>query len=413
MITMLKGIPLDEVTQIRTTANAIGPIAVALFIVAAESHGYPPEQLQRPAPERRAEGVPRARDLRLPAAPAAVRFAVDVVEYCARNLPTWEPIEFCGYHIRDSGSTAVQEVAIALANGIEYLDAALARGLDIDAFAPSIYLFFSAHLDVFEEVAKFRAARRLWSKLLERRFGATKPESLRANIFCYTLGSPQTATEPLNNIVRIAYQTMAAVLGGVQTLATSSFDEALGLPSEDAVRIALRTQQILAYETGVARSADPLGGSYLVERLTDEFEAAVWDYMGKIEAEGGALAALESGWLHAELDAQAYRHQVAVDRGERVVVGVNRFEVDTPRYETHAPMANATTELEQIERLQQVKAQRDDDEVRRSLDQLEKAAIAQDNTIPALLDAVRCYATVGEICSVLARHWGRFDEHHR
>ncbi|HEV3329122.1 MAG TPA: methylmalonyl-CoA mutase family protein [Acidimicrobiales bacterium] len=412
MTTMLEGIPLDEVTQIRTTANAIGPIAVALFIVAAESLGYPPDSfrvlLQNDVlKEYLARGT-----YVFPPRPA-LRFAVDVVEYCATNLPTWEPIEFCGYHIRDSGSTAVQEVAIALANGIEYIEAALGRGLDIDDFAPSIYLFFSAHLDLFEEVAKFRAARRLWCKLLEQRFGATKPESLRANIFCYTLGSPQTAQEPLNNIVRIAYQTMAAVLGGVQTLATSSFDEALGLPSEDAVRIALRTQQILAYETGVARSADPLGGSYLVERLTDEFEAAVWDYMGKIEAEGGALGALESGWLHSELDAQAYRHQVAVDRGERVVVGVNRFQVDTPRYETHASKATATTEREQIHRLAAVKAARNGDEVHRALATLEKAAVAGDNTIPALLDAVRAYATIGEICDVLARHWGRFNEHHR
>ena len=285
---MLAGIPLDEVAQIRTTANAIGPIAVALFIAAAESLGFSPNSfrvlLQNDVlKEYLARGT-----YVFPPRPA-LKFAVDVVEYCSINLPEWKPIEFCGYHIRDSGSTAVQEVAIALANGIEYINASLERGLDIDAFAPSIYLFLSAHLDVFEEVAKFRAARRMWYKLLKTRFNAKNPDSLSANIFCYTLGSPQTAQEPLNNIVRIAYQTMAAVLGGVQTLATSSYDEALGLPSVDAVRIALRTQQILAFETGVARTADPLGGSYFVESLTDEFEEAAWAYMSRIEAEDGAL----------------------------------------------------------------------------------------------------------------------------
>jgi methylmalonyl-CoA mutase N-terminal domain/subunit len=412
METMLEGISLDEVAQIRTTANAIGPIAVALFIAAAESHGFSPASfrvlLQNDVlKEYLARGT-----YVFPPRPA-LRFAVDVVEYCSINLPTWEPIEFCGYHIRDSGSTAVQEVAIALANGIEYMNASLERGLDIDEFAPSIYLFFSAHLDVFEEVAKFRAARRMWFKLLKQRFGATKPESLSANIFCYTLGSPQTAQEPLNNIIRIAYQTMAAVLGGVQTLATSSYDEAFGLPSAEAVRIALRTQQILAYETGVARTADPLGGSYFVESLTDEFEDAAWAYLARIEEQGGALSALESGWLHAELEAQAYRHQLAVDSGDRVVVGVNKFKVDAPSYQGTPPTANSRTETEQIQRLADVKRTRDADQVRSTLEYLEKVADSGENTIPALLDAVRAYATVGEMCEVLSRRWGRFDDHNR
>jgi methylmalonyl-CoA mutase N-terminal domain/subunit len=335
-----------------------------------------------------------------------------VVEYCSINLPQWKPIELCGYHVRDSGSTAVQELAIALANGIEYINASLERGLDIDSFAPSIYLFLSAHLDVFEEVAKFRAARRIWYKLLKGRFHAKSPDSLSANIFCYTLGSPQTAQEPLNNVVRIAYQTMAAVLGGVQTLATTSYDEALGLPSVDAVRIALRTQQILAFETGVARTADPLGGSYFVENLTDEFEEATWAYLARIEAEGGALCALESGWLHAELEAEAYRHQLAVDSGDRVVVGVNRFAVDTPAFETHLPTANLQTETEQVQRLHEVKRARSSERVHSALEQLDKVADSGGNTIPALLDAIRAYATIGEICDVLARRWGRFNDHY-
>ena len=255
---MLAGIPLDEVAQIRTTANAIGPIAVALFIAAAESLGFSPNSfrvlLQNDVlKEYLARGT-----YVFPPRPA-LKFAVDVVEYCSINLPEWKPIEFCGYHIRDSGATAVQEVAIALANGIEYINASLERGLDIDAFAPSIYLFLSAHLDVFEEVAKFRAARRMWYKLLKTRFNAKNPDSLSANIFCYTLGSPQTAQEPLNNIVRIAYQTMAAVLGGVQTLATSSYDEALGLPSVDAVRIALRTPADTGFRDRCGPDGRPVG----------------------------------------------------------------------------------------------------------------------------------------------------------
>ena len=412
METMLEGISLDQVAQIRTTANAIGPIAVALFIAAAESLGYPPDSFRLLLQNDVLKEYLARGTYVFPPRPA-LQFAVDVIEYCATNLPTWEPIEFCGYHIRDSGSTAVQEVAIALANGIEYLNASLERGLDIDSFAPSIYLFLSAHLDVFEEVAKFRAARRMWYKLLKLRYGARRPESLSANIFCYTLGSPQTAQEPLNNIVRISYQTMAAVLGGVQTLATSSYDEALGLPSSEAVRIALRTQQILAFETGVARTADPLGGSYFVESLTDQFEAAAWAYLARIKEEGGALEALESGWLHGELDAQAYRHQRAIDAGEYVVVGVNKFQVDTTAPGTHAPTANATTEHEQIARLDAVKRARNAEQVRLTLKSLDEVAAAGDNTIPALLEAVRAYATVGEICDVLAARWGRVRDNNR
>jgi methylmalonyl-CoA mutase N-terminal domain/subunit len=412
METLLEGISLDEVAQIRTTANAIGPIAVALFIAAAESHGYSPSTfrvlLQNDVlKEYLARGT-----YVFPPRPA-LQFSVDVVEYCSKNLPRWEPIEFCGYHIRDSGSTAVQEVAIALANGIEYINAALERGLDIDSFAPSVFLFLSAHLDLFEEVAKFRAARRMWHQLLKERFGAKKPESLSVNIFCYTLGSPQTAKEPLNNIVRISYQTMAAVLGGVQTLATSSFDEALGLPSDEAVRVSLRTQQILAYETGVARTVDPLGGSYFVESLTDEFEAAAWAYLRRIEEQGGALRALDSGWLHAELDEEAYRYQRAVDAGDRVVVGVNRFEVDAPSHGTRTPTANAQTEKDQIQRLTDIKRARNSEKVATALKELDKVADSGDNTIPALLEAVRAYATIGEICDVLAKIWGRYNDHHR
>jgi methylmalonyl-CoA mutase N-terminal domain/subunit len=412
MEALLEGIPLDQVAQIRTTANAIGPIAVALFVAAAESHGFAPKDfrvlLQNDVLK---EYVARGTFI-FPPRPA-LQFSVDVVEYCSQHLPHWEPIEFCGYHVRDSGSTAVQELAIALANGIEYIDATLERGLDIDEFAPSVFLFLSAHLDVFEEVAKFRAARRMWHTLMSGRYGAKKPESTRLNIFCYTLGSPQTAQEPHNNVVRIAYQAMAAVLGGVQTLATSSFDEALGLPSEEAVKISLRTQQILAYESGVARTADPLGGSYFIEDLTDRFERATWEYLDLIAAQGGALAALEAGWLHAEIEESAYRFQRAVDTNERVVVGVNRFVTDTPAVVVGSPTTTAEAENDQLARLAEVKQRRNDDEVHRALARLQQAAEGKQNTIPSLLEAVRAYATVGEICDVLANVWGRYRDHTR
>ena len=412
METMLEGISLDTVAQIRTTANAIGPIAIALFIAAAETHDYSPNSfrvlLQNDVLK---EYLARGTYI-FPPRPA-LQFSVDVVEYCSKNLPTWEPIEFCGYHIRDSGSTAIQEVAIALANGIEYINASLERGLDIDDFAPSVFLFLSAHQDVFEEVAKFRAARRMWHKLLKERFGAKKEESLSVNIFCYTLGSPQTAKEPYNNIVRIAYQTMAAVLGGVQTLATSSFDEALGIPSDEAVRISLRTQQILAYETGVARTTDPLGGSYFVESLTDEFESAAWEYLALIEAQGGALSALESGWLHAEVEEEAYRHHREVETGDRVVVGVNKFQVDAPSHHTRPSTASLQTETEQIQRLTEIKRTRNTERVSAALAHLDDVSREGSNTIPAIIETVRAYATVGEICDVLAKNWGRFNEHHR
>jgi methylmalonyl-CoA mutase N-terminal domain/subunit len=403
---LLDGIALDQVAQIRTTANAIGPLAVALFIAAAESRGFSPQDFRVMLQNDVLKEYLARGTFVLPPRPA-LQLSVDVIEYCATHLPHWEPIEFCGYHIRDAGSTAVQELAIALANGIEYIEASLQRGLNIDAFAPKLVLFLSAHLDVFEEVAKFRAARRVWYRLLRDRFGALLPASTALNIFCYTLGSLQTAQEPLNNIVRISYQSLAAVLGGVQTLATSSYDEALGLPSEGAARVALRTQQILAYETGVARSADPLGGSYLVESLTDRFEQAVRKYMARIEENGGALRALESGWLHSEIEEEAYRLARTVSAGEQVVVGVNRFADDVPATTVRGSNVDAAAaEEDQLVRLSEVKRRRDGSVVSACLDTLRKAAEAGENSIPPLIDAVRAYATIGEMCDVLRSVWG-------
>ena len=403
---LLEGIPLDQVRQIRSTANAIGPIAVALFIAGAESHGYSGSDfkvmLQNDVLK---EYVARGTYIFPPR--KALGFSVDVIEYCSQHLPHWEPIEFCGYHIRDSGSTAVQELAIALANGKEYIAASLARGLSIDDFARSIFLFLAASVDIFEEVAKYRAARRIWSDLMRESYGATREESCALNLFVYTLGSALTAQEPLNNVVRVAYEALAAVLGGVQTLATSSYDEALGLPSDEAVRVALRTQQILAYETGVARTADPLGGSYFVENLTDRVEQAVYEYMDRIETAGGALACIESGWLRAELDAEAYKHQQQIESGERALVGVNRFASEERSGIRAAPPVPPEEEQRQIVRVQRLREERDSARAERALSGLQTMAEKGENTVPGVLEAVRAYATVGEICEVLCKLWGR------
>jgi methylmalonyl-CoA mutase N-terminal domain/subunit len=407
MVELLDGIDLSSVSQIRTTANAIGPLAVALFVAAAEINGYRPDEFRvlfqnDVLKEYLARGTyvfpPRA----------GLEFSVDVIEYCARHLPHWESIEFCGYHIRDSGSSAVQELAIALSNGREYMDAALRRGLKIDEFAGSIYLFLSAHIDLLEEVAKFRAARRLWAHLLRDKYGSGDDRVCAAKIFVYTLGSVQTAAEPLNNVVRIAYQALAAALGGVQTLATSSWDEALRLPSEDAARLGLRTQQILAYETGLRAVSDPLGGSYAIERLTDDLEAATLVEMGRIAEQGGAIAALESGWLRREIDEQAYQTQLKIERGELPVVGVNTFaqEQTTTGFSGDGEVED-DFEAEQRDRLAAVRGRRDRARVLARLDEVTSAARSRSNTVPSILTAVHAHATVGEICDALASVWGR------
>lgn len=406
---LLDGIPLERVRQIRTSANAIGPIMLSLFLAVAEKKGVEPGRfrvmLQNDSLK---EYFARGTYIFPPA--KALKFSADVIEYCARHLPNWEPIEFCGYHIRDSGGDAVQEVAFALANGLAYLDEVLRRGLSIDQVAPSVVAFLSAHIDIFEEVAKFRAARRCWARLMRERYGSTNPNSMRLKIFCYTLGSDLTAQQPLNNIVRVAYQALAAALGGVQTLATSSYDEALGLPSEEAVTVALRTQQILAYETGVARTVDPLGGSYYVETLTHELEQRIMAEIDRVEKLGGAVAAIELGYYQRAVSEGAYRIQRAIESGERVLVGVNRFTEQRDAESFRPFRVNPDSEREQIARLQRHRAERDPARVRRALDRVQQDAQHDRNLVPAILEAVRCYATIGEICGALRAVWGDFRQ---
>ena len=408
MKTVLDGIPLDEIRQIRTTANSIAPIVAGMFIVAAEELGFSPNQFRVMFQnDVLKEYVARGTQIFPPS--AGVRFSVDLVEYCARHLPGWEPIEFCGYHYRDSGATAVQEVGLALGNALTYLGEATARGLDIDELGHSFYMFLSGGLEVFEEAAKFRAARRLWARLITERFAPTGVEPTRLNIFCYTLGSPQTAQEPLNNIVRIAYQTLAAILGGAQTLATTAYDEAFQLPSDESVRVALRTQQILAYETDVARTADPLGGSYLVESLTCDLEEQITEFLEKIEAQGGSLAALESGWIASELDESAYEHQMRIERGEQVVVGVNAFQSDDNGAELrHRHTVDPTVRAQQIARLDEIRSRRDADRVRATLARVRADAAGGDNIVDPIADALRARVSIGEITSELKTVWGSF-----
>ncbi len=413
METLLESIPLDQIAQIRTTANAIGPIAVAFFVVAAEQLGYQASSfrvlLQNDVLK---EYIARGTYI-FPPEPVA-RFAVDTVEYCARNLPHWQPIQFCGYHIRDAGATAVQEVAVALANGIEYLGRCAARGLAIDDVAPHVVMFLSAGQDLFEEVAKFRAARRIWARLTRDRFGAKLEASWQLKFFAYTLGSPQTAREPQNNIVRIAYQVLAAVLGGVQTLATTSYDEALGLPTATAVALSLRTQQIAAFETGIRGVVDPLGGSYYVESLTAELETAITAYMGAIESRGGALAVLESGWLKAELESASYELAMSIEQGVQPVIGVNRFASagEAPAGDGYRPLAtDEQSETEQVKRLAEVRAARDGSAVQRALRGVSEAARTGTNTIPSLLEATRACATIGEMTAALGSVWGMHDDY--
>lgn len=405
MLVVLDGIPLDTIRQIRTTANSIGPIVAGMFIVAAEELGFGPEQFRVMFQnDVLKEYVARGTQIFPPA--AGLRFSVDLVEYCAREIPNWEPIEFCGYHYRDAGADAIQEVALATANGIAYLDEAIRRGLTIDQIGSHFFMFLSANLNIFEEAAKFRAARRLWARLIRDRYAPEGEAPTRLNIFCYTLGSPQTAQEPLNNIVRIAYQSLAAVLGGTQTLATSAFDEAIQLPSDESVRVALRTQQILAYETDAARTADPLGGSYLVESLTTDLEQAIGDYLAKIEEQGGSLAALESGWIHREIEESAYEIHKEIESGERVVVGVNSFVREDEEVELRQRHRIAAgVEGDQLALLEKVRAKRDDGAVARALAELRDAAAGSDNTVAPLVAALRARASIGEVCHVLHDAW--------
>lgn len=407
MLTLLDGLPIENIRQMRSSANAIGPIFAAFVLVALEEMGVDPRSFRLflqndPLKEFSARGTwifpPEA----------SVRFAVDVIEYFADQHPNWEPIQFCGYHIRDAGGTVIQEVAVSAANGIAYLDEAVRRGVDIAKVAPSLFLFLSSGVDVFEEAAKFRAARRLWAKLLTERY-RVPPERAGLRIFAYTLGGALTAQEPENNIVRIAYEALAAVLGGVQTLATSSWDEAHSLPSAQAAHLALRTQQILGYEAGVAKVVDPLGGSFYIEDLTARLEAKIVDYVARIVERGGAIECISSRFIGEELAEAAYAYQKEILSGARPLVGVNFKPHPVSEPAGAAFTLPPAISGEAIEALNAIRAKRDAGRVRAALADVERAARERRNTIPALIEATRARASLGEMTEVLARVFGRYS----
>jgi methylmalonyl-CoA mutase, N-terminal domain len=397
---LFDGIPLEQVRQIRTTANAIGPTWLALVVALAERRGFDPGAVKILIQnDVLKEYVARGTYIYPPA--PAVELVADTIEYCARHLPAWTPLTMSGYHIRESGANAVQEIAFTFANGMAYIDAALARGLEIDDFAASLFTFLSAGTDLLEEVAKFRAARRVWSEVVGDRYGARSPESQALRIFAFSAGSSLTAQQPLNNVVRVTVAALAAVLGSAQTLHTASFDEALSTPTAEAARLALRTQQVLMAESGLTGTADPLGGSWAVESLTAELATSITATIDDIQERGGALRCIEDGWYAAELEESAYMDLLAVERGERAVVGVNAFRQDDGELAPEIFRPDPAWETQQVERLQRLRRERDGAAVRAALDRLAAAAREGANTVEPTIDAVRVYATVGEITTTL------------
>jgi len=403
MEALFAGIPLDEVST-SMTINSTAATLVALYVAAAERQGVARAQVSGTVQnDILKEYIARGTWIYPPR--ASMRLVTDIFEFGAKELPRWNTISISGYHMREAGATAAQELAFTLADGIAYVEAALERGLDIDAFAPRLSFFFAAWSELFEEVAKFRAARRMWARIMKDRFGASNARSMACRFHVQTAGSSLTAQSVDNNVVRTTLQALAAVLGGAQSLHTNARDEALALPTEESAKLALRTQQILAYEAGVTETPDPLAGSYFVETLTDELEAAATGYLEEIDAMGGTLAALEAGFQQRGIQESAYRTQLAVDRGEQVVVGVNRFRDE----ETVAPpiqRIDPEGERRQVESVQRVRAERDAAAWEAAMRRLDEAAHGDTNLMPPLIEAVKAYATVGEIADRLRAAWG-------
>ena len=404
---LFAGIPLDEVST-SMTINATAAILLSLYLAVARKQGVPFSKVRGTLQnDILKEYIARGTYIYPPA--PSLRLVTDIFAYCAREVPNWNTISISGYHIREAGSTAVQEVAFTLADGITYVEAALAAGLEIDDFAPRISFFFNSHNNLLEEIAKFRAARRLWARIMRDRFKARDPRSLMLRFHTQTAGSSLTAQQPEVNVVRTTIQALAAVLGGTQSLHTNSMDEALGLPTEAAARVALRTQQVLAYESGVAETADPLAGSYAIEHLTDEIEEEALEYLEKIEAMGGMLRAIETGYVQREIQEAAYRYQKAIETQEQVVVGVNRFQLDEEPA-VSVLRIDPAIEQAQVERVRALRDRRDSQLATTALNNLEQAATTDENLLPRILECVEAYATVGEISNTLRRVWGEYRE---
>ena len=404
---LFAGIPLAEVST-SMTINATAAILLALYLAVARKQNVSFDKVRGTIQnDILKEYIARGTYIYPPQ--PSLRLVTDTFAYCARQVPNWNTISISGYHIREAGSTAVQEVAFTLADGITYVEAALAAGLAVDEFAPRISFFFNAHNNLLEEIAKFRAARRLWARIMRERFNARDPRSLMLRFHTQTAGSSLTAQQPDVNVVRTTIQALAAVLGGTQSLHTNSMDEALALPTEDAARVALRTQQVIAYESGVADTADPLAGSYAIEELTKEVEERAEEYLKKIDALGGMLRAIETGYVQREIQESAYRYQKAIESREEIVVGVNRFQIEE---ESPVPLLRIDPALEQaqVERVRALRARRDAQATEAALNKLEQTATTTENLLPHILECVESYATVGEISNGLRRVWGEYRE---
>ncbi len=405
---LLDGLPLGEIST-SMTINSTAAILLALYIAVADERGIDRSELRGTIQnDVLKEYIARGTYIYPPR--DSMRIITDIFEFCQKEVPNWNTVSISGYHIREAGSTAVQEVGFTLANGIAYVERALEAGLDVDSFAGRLSFFFNVHNNFLEEVAKFRAARRLWARIMKERFGAENPKSMRLRFHSQTAGSTLTAQQPQVNIVRVAMQALAAVLGGTQSLHTNSWDEALSLPSEDSARLALRTQQVIAYETGVADVVDPLAGSYAVESLTDHIEEGATDYIRRLDDMGGAVAGIEAGFQQSEIQEAAYQAQLAQEQGDQVIVGVNRFEQSDEKPPVDLHKVDDRVESEQVERLRRFKAERDDDEVATARRRLLQAAGGDDNLMPYIVDAVKKKVTLGEISNTLREEFGEYTE---
>jgi methylmalonyl-CoA mutase N-terminal domain/subunit len=406
--TLFAGIPLGEVST-SMTINSPAAILLAYYACVGEEQGVPMAKLRGTIQTDILKEYIAQKEYIFPPEPS-MRLVTDMVEFCAREMPLWHPISISGYHIREAGSTAAQELAFTLADGFTYVEWAIERGMDVDEFAPRLSFFFNAHLDFFEEIAKYRAARRIWARTMRDKYGAKDPRSLLMRFHTQTAGVSLTAQQPEVNIVRTALEALAAVLGGTQSLHTNSFDEALALPTEDAVRIALRTQQVIAHETGVVNALDPLGGSYYVEHLTAELERQAHEYFDRIEKLGGVVAAIKDNFFQREIAESSFRYQSEVEAGQRVIVGVNRYQL-SDEVQPELLKVDPALEAKQVERVQALRAKRDSAQVEAALARLKEDAGRDDrNLMPAILDASRVYATMGEMCDAWREVWGVWRE---
>ncbi len=404
---LMKEIPLDQVST-SMTINAPAAVLLAMYMTVSEKQGLPLEQIKGTIQnDILKEYVARGTYIFPPR--ESMRLVIDIFAFAGEKIPNWNTISISGYHIREAGSTAVQEVAFTLGNAVAYVEAAMEAGLEVDQFAPRLSFFFNAHSNFFEEVAKFRAARRVWARLMKERFGARNPRSMMLRFHTQTAGSTLTAQQPDVNLMRVAFQALSAVLGGTQSLHTNSRDEALALPSEQSVLLALRTQQVIAHEIGVTDTADPLGGSYYIEKLTDHIEEEVNRYIKKIDELGGAVEAIDTGFIQQEIQASAYRYQKEVEEQKRIVVGVNRF-TESEEQPIDLLKMDPATSRRQIERLKEVRLSRNQGEVASALQELRKAAQGEENLMPFILAAVKAYATLGEICGALRDVFGEYQQ---